>query len=74
MCSKYMRQREQQLYVAGIFTRGVSFLIQMDTSLWHSSFLPRPTWYVPCGFAIIDVPSPKVAEQLLSSQLVMIVA
>lgn len=35
---------------------------------------PGPTWYVPCGFAITDVPSPKVVQHLLSSQLVMTVA
>lgn len=34
----------------------------------------RLTWYVPCGVEIIEVPSAKMAQQVLSSQFVMTVA
>ena len=58
--------------------RGECFLSQRHVSVWHAPLAPltllRLTWYVPRGFAMMDVPSPKVAQQLLSSQLVMTVA
>lgn len=68
------------MHVAGMFTapdpRRECLLGQKHTLT--RPFAPltslRLTWYVPCGFAMMDVPSPKVAQQLLSSQLVMTVA
>lgn len=46
----------------------------MDKYILHYYINAILTLYVPCGFAIIDVPSPKIVQQVLSSQFVITVA
>lgn len=69
-----VRQEGKSRHPYGSLPWSSEFPRGIDTYLWYSSFSPRPTWYVPCGLAITNVPSPKVAQQLLFSQLVMTVA
>lgn len=73
-----VEMRATARHVAGMFTAPDRCAFSVTNTLRHFPLAPLillgPTWYVPCGFAMMDVPSPKVAQQLLSSQLVMMVA